>query len=126
MLGSGSTITGNIEGGDNTTAVFGDNTTLAGNIGGMGQIFVGGNDVAGDGNIDDILANEVVVGPGASIRVIGNLETATLIIVEAGSLVVEGTISTVERLDMRPYASLVNQHFFVYRLGCKIPLTNKT
>ena len=62
----------------------------------MGQIFVGGSDVVDDGNIDDILANEVVVGPGASLRVIGNLEPATLIIEEAGSLVVEGNISTVE------------------------------
>ena len=106
VLGEGSLVNGNIEGGAGNTVVFGGNSTVDGNIVGVGLSFVGGSNVEINGNFEDAM-NELLVGPGAQVHFTGSVQAATLEIEDGGAVLIDGNLHVSGSLELGPNASLV-------------------
>ncbi len=106
VLGTGSIVTGNIQGGADNTVVMGGNSTVQGNILGAGISFIGGSNVEISGNIQDSQSNEVLLGPGAQVDFGGDVKAATLVIEQGGAATIDGDLEVAVKLELGPSTSL--------------------
>ncbi len=105
VLGSGADANGNIEGSPDNTVVVGSNANVDGNIIGVGQLFIGGENVVINGSFFDS-ANELVVGPGAQVDFTGDVLVGTITIGDGGSVSINGDLDFITDFIMGPNASL--------------------